>query len=44
MGVFKRAAKEVSRQVNVKAAAKTAKKILAEEIDKPRKAGKEGKN
>jgi len=44
MGVIKRAAKEIARQVNVKAASKTANKILADEVEKPRKAGKDGKN
>lgn len=44
MGVFKKAATEVKRQVNVKAASKTAKKIFKDEIDDKRKAGKEGQN
>jgi hypothetical protein len=44
MGVVKKAITEVKRQVNVKAASKTAKKILDDEVEKPRKAGKEGKN
>jgi hypothetical protein len=44
MGVFKKAVTEVKRQVNVKAASKTAKKILADEVEKPRKAGRDGNN
>lgn len=32
---FKKVVKEAVRQVNVKAAAKTAKQILDEEIEKP---------
>lgn len=41
---FKKVVKEAVRQVNVKAASKTADKILADEVEKPREAGKEGKN
>lgn len=44
MGVFKKAVTEVKRQVNVKAASKTAKKILDDEVEKPRKAGKDRRN
>lgn len=44
MGVFKKAVTEVKRQVNVKAASKTAKKIFKDEIDDKRDSGKQGKN
>lgn len=44
MGVLKKAVTEVKRQVNVKGASKTAKKIFKDEIDDKRKAGKDRRN